>query len=60
MKLSRLALAVALLPGVQVFAAELTRDEALKLSDTVVSANREPRTAAPQPNPSGHHRFQPR
>ena len=42
MKLSRLALAVALLPGAQVFAAELTREEALKLSDAVISANREP------------------
>ena len=42
MKLSRLALAVALLPAAQAFAAELTREEALKLSDTVVSANRMP------------------
>lgn len=42
MKLSRIALAVALLPAAEVFAAELTREEALKLSDTVVSANREP------------------
>ena len=49
MKLSRLALAVALLPGVQVFAAELTRDEALKLSDTVVSANREPQRRSQTP-----------
>ena len=42
MKLSPIALAVALLPGTPLLAAELTRDEALKLSDTVVSANREP------------------
>ena len=42
MKLSRLALAVALLPAAQAFAAELTREDALKLSDTVVSATREP------------------
>ncbi len=42
MKLSRLAFAVALLPAGQALAADLTRDEALKLSDTVVSANREP------------------
>lgn len=42
MKLSRLALAVALLPAGQALAADLTREEALKLSDTVVSANREP------------------
>ncbi|EWC40623.1 TonB-dependent receptor domain-containing protein [Stutzerimonas stutzeri] len=49
MKLSRLALAVALLPGMQVFAVELTRDEALKLSDTVVSANREPQRRSQTP-----------
>ncbi|HCJ28424.1 MAG TPA: TonB-dependent receptor [Pseudomonas sp.] len=42
MKLSRIALAVALLPGFPAFAVELTREEALKLSDTVISANREP------------------
>ncbi|KJH79227.1 TonB-dependent receptor domain-containing protein [Stutzerimonas stutzeri] len=42
MKLTRLALAVALLPNAQVLAADLTRDDALKLADTVVSANREP------------------
>ncbi|HBS77241.1 MAG: TonB-dependent receptor [Pseudomonas sp.] len=42
MKLSPIALAMALLPGTPLLAAELTRDEALKLSDTVVSANREP------------------
>ncbi|MBE7375832.1 TonB-dependent receptor domain-containing protein [Pseudomonas lopnurensis] len=49
MKLSRLALAVALLPGVQVFAAELTREDALKLSDTVISANREPQRRSQTP-----------
>lgn len=49
MKLSRLALAVALLPGTQVFAADLTRDQALKLSDTVVSANREPQRRSQTP-----------
>ena len=38
MKLTRLALAVALLPNTQAFAADLTRDDALKLADTVVSA----------------------
>ncbi|CAM5583504.1 TonB-dependent receptor OS=Stutzerimonas stutzeri OX=316 GN=CXK95_04125 PE=3 SV=1 [Stutzerimonas stutzeri] len=42
MKLSRLALAVALLPGVQAFAADLSREQALQLSDTVISANRVP------------------
>lgn len=42
MKLSHLAVAVALLPAAQAFATELTREEALQLSDTVVSANREP------------------
>lgn len=42
MKLSRLALAVALLPGASPFAAEPSRSEALLLDDTVVSANRAP------------------
>jgi vitamin B12 transporter len=42
MKLTRLALAVALLPSVPAFAQTPSRDEALKLSDTVVSANRMP------------------
>ncbi|WP_068829072.1 TonB-dependent receptor domain-containing protein [Pseudomonas sp. BMS12] len=40
MKLSRLALAVALTPSLSV-ADELSRDQALKLSDTVITANRE-------------------
>lgn len=42
MKLTRLALAVALLPSVSAFAQTPSRDEALKLNDTVVSANRVP------------------
>lgn len=41
MKLSRLALAVALLPSTQTFAETPSRDEALKLADTVITANRE-------------------
>ncbi|CAD5108220.1 TonB-dependent receptor domain-containing protein [Zestomonas carbonaria] len=41
MKLSRLALAVALLPGAQALAETPSRDAALKLDDTVISANRE-------------------
>jgi len=49
MKLSRLALAVALLPNAQAFAADLTRDDALKLADTVVSANREPQRRSQTP-----------
>ena len=40
MKLSRLALAVALAPGLAV-ADDLSRDQALKLSDTVITANRD-------------------
>ncbi|WP_394560590.1 TonB-dependent receptor domain-containing protein [Aquipseudomonas alcaligenes] len=40
MKLSRLALAVALAPGLS-FAAAPSRDEALKLADTVITANRD-------------------
>lgn len=40
MKLSRLALAVALAPGLTV-ADDLSRDQALKLSDTVITANRD-------------------
>lgn len=39
MKLSRLALAVALLPAANLYAADKT-EEALKLSDTVITANR--------------------
>ena len=39
MKLSRLALAVALLPAANLYAADKTED-ALKLSDTVITANR--------------------
>lgn len=49
MKLTRLALAVALLPNAQAFAADLTRDDALKLADTVVSANREPQRRSQTP-----------
>ncbi|MEN2506268.1 TonB-dependent receptor [Stutzerimonas stutzeri] len=49
MKLTRLALAVALLPNTQAFAADLTRDDALKLADTVVSANREPQRRSQTP-----------
>jgi vitamin B12 transporter len=49
MKLSRLALAVAMLPTGQVFAADLTRDDALKLPDAVVSANREPQRRSQTP-----------
>lgn len=41
MKLSRLALAVALLPSTQTFAETPSRDEALKLADTVITANRD-------------------
>lgn len=40
MKISRLALAVALAPGLTL-ADDLPLDQALKLSDTVVTANRE-------------------
>ena len=39
MKLSRLALAVALLPAAHLYAADKT-EEALKLSDSVITANR--------------------
>ncbi|MCY1496212.1 Vitamin B12 transporter BtuB [compost metagenome] len=55
MKLSRLALAlalalaVALLPGVPTFAATPSRDEALRLDDTVISANREVQQRAQTP-----------
>ncbi|MCQ4248967.1 TonB-dependent receptor [Pseudomonas stutzeri] len=49
MKLTRLALAVALLPNAQAFAVDLTRDDALKLADTVVSANREPQRRSQTP-----------
>lgn len=41
MKLSRLALAVALLPSTQTFAETPSREAALKLEDTVISANRD-------------------
>ena len=40
MKLSRLALAVALLPASTLYVAAETNEDALKLSDTVITANR--------------------
>lgn len=44
MKLSRLALAVALLPSAHAFAEAPSRDDALKLDDAVITANREVQT----------------
>lgn len=46
MKLTRLVLAVALVPASQAFAQTPSRDEALNLSDTVISANRVPQLRA--------------
>ncbi|UVE17286.1 TonB-dependent receptor [Pseudomonas sp. LS44] len=46
MKLSRLALAVAFLPSAQAIAETPTYDQALKLADTVVTANRDVQSRA--------------